>query len=161
MDWPWCSSSSSASAALGSDSLPWERGGAGRRPSKGVKDQGCQGPWSSALPRESIPPVGPSSSLHLTHSSVPSPTGTPRLCSSAANQRGGTLSPARLPQPFLESARRCCVHFSVSANSSPLPGSPAVLSALHARLAVAIDLASSAHTPSDLLAVIMSFSTIF
>ena len=34
---------------------------------------------------------------------------------------------------------------------------PAVLIALHARLAVAIDLASSAHTQSDHLAVIMTF----
>ena len=90
MDWPWCSSSSSASAALGSDSLPWERGGAGRRPSR-------QGPWSSALSSRSIPPVGPSSSLHLTHSSVPSP-GTPAvllLCKQPTRRNSKALRDCR------------------------------------------------------------------
>ena len=90
MDWPWCSSSSSASAALGSDSLPWERGGAGRRPSR-------QGPWSSALSSRSIPPVGPSSSLHLTHSSVLSP-GTPAvllLCKQPTRRNSKALRDCR------------------------------------------------------------------
>ena len=155
MDWPWCSSSALARAALVLDWLPWERGGAIARPTK-------QGPWNCALSSRCIPPVGPPLSLRLTLSSVPSATGTPAplLRCNPPKRRSSRLC-ATMPPPFLKSPRRCCFHFSVSANSSPLPGSPAVLSALHARLAVAIDLASSAHTPSDLLAVIMSFSTIF
>ena len=139
MDWPWCSSSSSASAALGSDSLPWERGGAGRRPSKGVKDQGCQGPWSSALSNRSIPPVGPSSSLHLTHSSVQSP-GTPAvllLCK----------QPTRRNSKALRDCRNLSWNLLVFACSllrlrcfQPPGRVSCSANALHARLAVVIEL---------------------
>ena len=132
MDWPWCSSSSSASAALGSDSLPWERGGAGRRPSR-------QGPWSSALSRESLPPVGPSSSLHLTHSSVQSP-GTPAvllLCK----------QPTRRNSKALRDCRNLSWNLLVFACSllrlrcfQPPGRVSCRASALHARLAVAIEL---------------------
>ena len=153
MDWPWCSSSSSASAALGSDSLPWERGGAGRRPSR-------QGPWSSALSSRSIPPVGPSSSLHLTHSSVQSP-GTPAvslLCKQPTRRNSKALRDCRnLSWNLLVFV----CPLLVSAASSALAGSPAVLIALHVRLTVAIDFASSIHSLSDHLAAIMTFRHYF
>ena len=152
MDWPSCSSSPSASAALVLDWLPWERDGAGRRPSR-------QGPWNCALSSRCIPPVGPPSSLRLTHSSVPSATGTPApLLRCNPPKRRSSRPCATMPPTFLKSPRRCCFHFSASANFSPLPGSPAYLIALLVRLAVAIGLTSSAHTPSDPLAIITSFS---
>ena len=147
MDWPWCSSSSSASAALGSDSLPWERGGAGRRPSKGVKDQGCQGPWSSALSNRSIPPVGPSSSLHLIHSSVQS-LGAPAV-----------LLLCKQPTRRNSKALRDCRNLSwnllvfvcpllVSAASSPLARSPAVQTHSTRASPSSLNSTSSAHTQS-------------
>ena len=153
MDWPWCSSASSASAALGSDSLPWERGGAGRRPSR-------QGPWSSALSNRSIPPVGPSSSLHLTHSSVPSP-GTPAV-----------LLLCKQPTRRNSKALRDCRNLSwnllvfvcpllVSAASSPLARSPAVQTHSTRASPSSLNSTSSAHTQSDRLAVNIAFRHYF
>ena len=148
MDWPSCSSSRSASAALVLDSSPWERDGAGRRPSR-------RGPWSYALSSRCIPPVGTPSSLRLTHSSVPSRTGTPAasLLCSPPERRSSKLC-ATMPQPFLKSPRRCCFHFSASGNFSPLPGTPADLIALLVRLRVNLGLASSSLTQSDSLAIV-------
>ena len=152
MDWPLCSSSASASAALVLDWLPWERGGAIARPPK-------QGPWNCALSSRCTPLVGPPLSPRLTLSSVPSPTGTPApsLRCSPPLRRSSKLC-ATMPQPFLKSPRRCCFHFSASGNFSPLPGSPADLIALLVRFAVNLGLTSSAHTQSDPLAIITPFS---
>ena len=155
MDWPWCSSSALARAALVLDWLPWERGGAIARPTK-------QGPWNCALSSRCIPPVGPPLSLRLTLSSVPSATGTPAplLRCNPPKRRSSRLC-ATMPPTFLKSPRRCCFHFSASGNFSPLPGSPADLIALLVRFAVNLGLTSSAHTRSDPLAIITPFFTKF
>ena len=151
MDWPSCSSSLSASAALVLGSLPWERDGAGKRPSR-------QGPWSYALSSRCTPLVGPPSNLRLTPSSVPSRTGTPAallLCS----------QPARRNSKALRDCRNLSWNLLVVAVfTSPSPPIPApwpglLPSSAHSTRALPSPLTctSSAHTQSDHLAVNMFF----